>query len=178
MPKEENALAPAAPAQESWHALSLDETLKQLATPPETGLSAEEVERRLQQYGPNQLTEALGATFWQVLLAQFNNFVVIMLVVASLISAVLGDYEEAIAILTIVVLNAVLGIVQERRAEQALAALQKLVAPEAQVLRDGHRQPVPAPAGAWRHRLDRVQATSFRQISACSRRSTCIEEGS
>ena len=135
----------AAAAQESWHALSLDETLKQLATPPETGLSAEEVERRLQQYGPNQLTEAPGATFWQTLLAQFNNFVVIMLVVASLISAVLGDYEEAAAILIIVVLNAVLGIVQERRAEQALAALQKLAAPEAQVLRDGHRQPVPAP---------------------------------
>ncbi|HNT23861.1 MAG TPA: cation-translocating P-type ATPase [Anaerolineales bacterium] len=144
MPKQEK-LAPEKPVLESWHALTSEETLRQLATPSDTGLSAAEAEKRLQQYGLNQLDEAPGATFWQMLWDQFNNFIVIMLVVASLISAVLGDYEEAIAILIIVVMNAVLGIVQESRAEQALAALKKLSAPEAQVLRDGHRQSLPAP---------------------------------
>jgi Ca2+-transporting ATPase len=75
---------------------------------------------------------------------QFNNFVVILLIVASVISALLGDYIEAAAIMAIVVLNAILGIVQEQRAEEALAALKRLAAPDAQVIRDGHRKAVPA----------------------------------
>jgi Ca2+-transporting ATPase len=127
-----------------WHALDPEEILRQLATPSESGLSSEEAERRLAQYGANQLEEAPGITFWQMLYEQFNNFVVIMLIVASIISALLGDYKEAAAILAIVVLNATLGVIQERRAEQALAALKKLAAPEAHVLRDGHRLTIPA----------------------------------
>jgi len=78
------------------------------------------------------------------LLDQFNNFVVIILIVASVISLVLGDYLEAGAILTIVILNAILGVVQESKAEQALAALQKMTAPEADVVRDGHRLTIPS----------------------------------
>src|SRR4030065_2720169 len=125
-----------------WHALDPEEPLRQLATPSESGLSREEAARRLAQYGANQLEEAPGTTFWQMLYEQFNNFVVIMLIVASIISALLGDYKEAAAILAIVVLNATLGVIQERRAEQALAALKKLAAPEAQVIRNGSRQGV------------------------------------
>jgi Ca2+-transporting ATPase len=130
--------------QTNWHALSPATILQQLATPPEAGLTSEEAKRRLEAYGPNQLTETAGVTFWQMLLAQFNNFVVIMLIVAAIISAVLGDWEEAAAILAIVILNATLGVIQERRAEQALAALKKLATPEAQVVRDGLRQSVPS----------------------------------
>jgi len=125
-----------------WHALTPEEIIHQLATPPESGLTSDEAARRLQAYGPNQLEEAPGITFWQMLIDQFNNFVVIMLIVAAVISALLGDWEEAAAILLIVILNATLGVVQERRAEQALAALKKLAAPEAQVVRDGQRQSV------------------------------------
>ncbi|HSB65753.1 MAG TPA: cation-transporting P-type ATPase, partial [Anaerolineales bacterium] len=77
----------------SWHALPPDQILKQLATPSDTGLTGEEAARRLESYGPNQLTEAEGITFWQMLFDQFNNFVVIMLIAASIISAVLGDWE-------------------------------------------------------------------------------------
>jgi len=131
-------------AQINWHALTAEQTLNQLATPPDNGLTSEEAASRLQAYGPNQLEEAPGITFWQMLIDQFNSFVVIMLIVAALISGILGDWEEAAAILAIVVLNATLGVVQERRAEQALAALKKLAAPDAQVLRDGQRQSVPS----------------------------------
>jgi Ca2+-transporting ATPase len=136
--------SPETHAQVSWHALPPDQILKQLATPPDTGLTSAEAAHRLDIYGPNQLTEAAGVTFWQMLIDQFNNFVVIMLIVAAIISAVLGDWEEALAILAIVILNATLGVIQERRAEQALAALKKLAAPEAQVLRDGQRQSLPS----------------------------------
>ena len=129
---------------DNWHALNSEEILQQLATPSESGLSSQDAAHRLEQYGANQLEEAPGTTFWQMLYEQFNNFVVIMLIVASVISALLGDFEEAAAILAIVVLNATLGVVQERRAEQALAALKKLAAPEAHVLRDGRRLTVPA----------------------------------
>ena len=126
-----------------WHALKADAVLKHLEVQHD-GLSSEEVERRLQNYGPNQLKEAPRPGFLTLVWAQLNNFVVILLIVASVISALLGDYVEAAAIMAIVVLNSVLGIVQEQRAEQALAALKKLAAPDAQVLRDGVRCAVPA----------------------------------
>src|SRR5512147_313597 len=129
--------------QQEWHALKPDEVLSHLKV-QDHGLSTEEARSRLEQYGPNQLNEAPRPTFLQTLWEQLNNFVVILLIIASVISALLGDYVEAAAIMAIVVLNAILGIVQERRAEEALAALKKLAAPDAQVVRDGHRVSVPA----------------------------------
>jgi Ca2+-transporting ATPase len=129
---------------DSWHALEAEEILARLATYAESGLSNEEAGRRLDQYGPNQLKEAPPITFWQMLWGQLNNFVVILLIVAALISALLGEYIEATAIIVIVVLNATLGVIQERRAEQALAALRRLAAPEAHVIRDGLRQAIPS----------------------------------
>jgi Ca2+-transporting ATPase len=129
--------------EQEWHALNAEEVLNHLEVQNE-GLSSAEVEKRLQHYGPNQLKEAPRPGFMALLWAQLNNFVVILLIVASVISALLGDYVEAAAIMAIVVLNSVLGIVQEQRAEQALAALKKLAAPDAQVLRDGARRAVPS----------------------------------
>ena len=129
--------------QQEWHALEADEVLRHLEV-EENGLTSAEAAHRLEQYGENQLREAPRPTFWHMLWEQLNNFGVILLIVASVISALLGDYVEAAAILAIVVLNSVLGIFQERRAEEALAALKKLAAPDAQVIRDGRRQPVPA----------------------------------
>jgi Ca2+-transporting ATPase len=128
----------------SWHAMGAEDVLEQLETFPENGLSSEEAASRLQEFGPNQLTEAPPTTFWQMLWEQFNNFVVILLVVAALVSALLGDFIEAGAIMAIVILNATLGVIQERSAEQALAALRRLAAPDADVIRDGSRQTVAA----------------------------------
>jgi len=123
---------------EPWHALSADEVLEHLKV-RENGLTGIEAAERTAQYGPNQLTEASRPSFLLLLWEQFNNFIVMLLIVASLISALLGEWVDASAIIAIVLLNAILGIVQERRAEEALAALKKLAAPEARVLRDGHR---------------------------------------
>ena len=110
--------------EQEWHALKAEEVLKHLEVQNE-GLSSAEVEKRLQHYGPNQLKEAPRPGFLALLWAQLNNFVVILLIVASVISALLGDYVEAAAIMAIVVLNSVLGIVQEQRAEQALGRLEE-----------------------------------------------------
>ena len=128
---------------EAWHALPAREVLERLDA-NDQGLTSEEATKRLSHYGQNQLQEAARPTFWYMLWEQLNNFVVILLIVASVISALLGDYIEAAAIMAIVVLNSVLGIVQEQRAEEALAALKRLAAPDAQVVRDGRRQAIPA----------------------------------
>ena len=133
----------ATPKAEPWHALTAEEVLDHLKV-RENGLSDAEAAERMKQYGPNQLTEAVRPGFLKLMWEQFNNFIVILLIVAALISAFLGEWIDASAILAIVVLNAVLGIIQERRAEEALAALQKLAAPEAHVMRAGKRTTVPA----------------------------------
>ena len=135
----------------AWHALTIQEVVSELKTHDTEGLAAEEAARRLEQYGPNQLVEKPRPTFFQLVLAQLNNFVIILLIVAAAISAIISLVEEgtigveSIAILAIVVLNSVLGVIQESRAEQALAALKKMAAPEAQVMRGGHRVSVHAP---------------------------------
>jgi len=129
--------------QQDWHALKAEDVLKHLEV-HENGLTSEEAKQRLAHYGENQLQESPRPGFLAMLWEQLNNFVVILLIIASVISALLGDYVEAAAIMAIVVLNSVLGIVQEQRAEEALAALKRLAAPDAQVVRDGHRKAVPA----------------------------------
>jgi Ca2+-transporting ATPase len=131
------------PKQHEWHALKAEDVLKHLEV-QDRGITTEEAKKRLEHYGPNQLKEAPRPTFLQMLWEQLNNFVVILLIIASVISALLGDYVEAAAIMAIVVLNSVLGIVQEQRAEEALSALKKLAAPDAQVIRDGSRKSIPA----------------------------------
>ncbi len=128
----------------SWHAVPGAEVLTILGTPEAAGLSSEEVLARQEKYGLNALKEAPPTAFWEMLWSQINNFVIYMLMGAAIISALLGDFIEAVAIMAIVVLNAIMGIIQESRAEAALAALQKLAAPEASVLRDGRRISVPA----------------------------------
>jgi Ca2+-transporting ATPase len=141
--KNQNGVRSTPGETEAWHALTAEDVLRNLEV-HEHGLRTEQAAERLDQYGPNQLQEAPRPTFWHMLWEQLNNFVVILLIVASIISGLLGDYVEAAAIMAIVVLNAVLGIVQEQRAEEALAALKRLAAPDAQVLRDGRRQSIPA----------------------------------
>lgn len=126
------------------HTNTIEEVLEKLSVTATSGLSAIEVEGRQAKYGLNQLDEAPGTSIWQMVLAQFNNFVVLLLIAAAVISALFNEWIETGAILAIVVLNAFLGVIQERRAEQAMAALKRLSAPEAQVLREGTRKTIPA----------------------------------
>ncbi len=126
-----------------WHSLSAEETIQELNTHRMLGLSTAEVQNRLKLYGFNELQEAPRPTFWNRLWDQINDFLIWLLLAASLISLIIGDYIEAGAILAIVILNSILGVVQESRAEEALAALKKMSAPEAQVIRDGIQKTIP-----------------------------------
>lgn len=144
---EQNVSQKVSPEQvdrHAWHALNREDVVDRLQTEPAHGLDQDQVAARLQKFGYNELEESPPPSFLQMVLDQFSNFIVIVLIIAALISALLGDYIEAVAILAIVVLNALLGVVQERRAEEALASLRKLAAPEAHVVREGHRVTVPS----------------------------------
>jgi Ca2+-transporting ATPase len=129
--------------QVSWHAFSSEQVVQQLQTHLQEGLTSAEVKRRQEVVGLNQLAEKPRPTFLHLVLDQLKGFVVILLIVAGLISGILGEWIDAGVIFAIVILNAILGVVQESRAEEALAALKKLAAPEAQVIRNGTRTSVP-----------------------------------
>jgi Ca2+-transporting ATPase len=126
------------------HSSSIKNLADGLDTHIHSGLTGEQVRERLATIGPNELQERPRPGFLQLLLAQFNNFLIILLIVAAVVSILLGEYVDAAAILAIVVLNAVLGVVQESRAERAIAALRKMAAPNALVIRDGQQQIIPA----------------------------------
>lgn len=130
--------------KEAWHSHSAQAVADRLSAHLVLGLSPEMAKQRLSELGPNELREAPRPPFWKLLLEQFQSFLVIMLIVASVISALLGDYIEAIVIMAIVLLNAIIGVVQESKAEEALAALKKMAAPNATVVRGGTRVVIPS----------------------------------
>ncbi len=107
------------------------------------GLSDSEIGSRRERFGFNQLSESPPEPWWKKLLGQFNDVVVWILLVAALISGVMGEWTDTAAIAAIVLLNAVLGYFQEERAERALAALQSLAAPLAKVIRDSTLATIP-----------------------------------
>jgi P-type Ca2+ transporter type 2C len=131
-------------ADPRWHYTNVDEVIRLLRTDLANGLSPAEVGSRAKEYGPNKLTEAPPQRWWLKLLSQFNELVIWILIVATILSAVLGDWLEAGAILAIVLLNALLGFFQEHKAEKALSALKKLSSPVAKVIRDGSLRSVAA----------------------------------
>jgi len=128
----------------AWHSRPIDGVAETLETNLDEGLTPEEAQARLERHGLNELAEQPRPGFWQLLARQFQDFLILILIVAAGVSFLLGETIEAGAILAIVVLNAVLGVVQENKAEEALAALKKMAAPEARVVRDDHRISVPA----------------------------------
>ncbi len=140
----ETVLNPATLAAEPWHSTQIDVLEQKLQTRLQQGLTPEEAAQRLAQVGANELREAPRPPFWKLVLAQFTSFVVMILIVASVVSALLGEWVEAIVIMAIVLLNAIIGVVQESKAEEALAALKKLAAPNAYVVRGGSRVTIPS----------------------------------
>ncbi len=128
----------------SPHTKTLEAVMQDLTTSRE-GLSAVEARKRLAVYGRNELVEKKKKAPWRMFLDQFTDFMIIVLITAAVIAGVVGKPTDAIAILTIVVLNAIIGFIQEYRAEEAMAALKRMAAPSATAIRDG--QPVTVPAG-------------------------------
>ncbi|HWQ28644.1 MAG TPA: cation-translocating P-type ATPase [Dehalococcoidia bacterium] len=124
--------------------MAASEAIARLGVDPERGLSSEEAVRRLERWGPNVLPEARPTPWHRRLLEQFTQFLVVVLLLAAGVSLALGEWLDALAILGIVVLNGLLGFVQEFRAERALQALRSMAAPAATVLRDGQVARVPA----------------------------------
>ena len=127
-----------------WHHASVEEVLRFFRTDVASGLSSCEVESRGKEYGPNKLAAAPPERWWLKLLDQFNQLVIWILIAATILSAILGDWLEAGAILAIVVLNALLGFFQERKAEKALSSLRKLSSSTANVIRDGSPRTIAA----------------------------------
>lgn len=120
-----------------WHQLHPEGVLQHLRTQIDQGLSQTEVDVRLDQYGPNELTAQDRESPWLMLWKQLTATMVLILIVAAILSGVLGDIKDALAILAIVVFNAGLGFFQDYQAEQAIAALKKLAVPTVRVRRNG-----------------------------------------
>ena len=129
--------------EHAWHHRSTDEVLSHFAT-TDKGLSSDEAAKRLVEHGPNELQEAKRIGPWRILLDQFKSLVIWILIGAGALSAVLGEGVEAIAILAVVVLNALIGFYQEFNAEKSIAALKLMTAPQAKVRRDGKVVALPA----------------------------------
>ena len=120
-----------------WHLLSPGEVATHLSVDPDAGLTSEEAARRIVQYGPNDIRERPPRPLWRMFLDQFTDFMILVLIGAAIISGIIGEPPDAIAIVVIVLLNGVIGFVQEYRAERAVAALKLLAAATALVRRGG-----------------------------------------
>ena len=123
-------------SQADWYCIEADEALRRLEGSAD-GLTMSEAKRRLDEHGPNAIPESRHRSLPAMLLGQFTDFMILVLLAAALISGLIGEPVDTIAILVIVLLNALIGTVQEFRAERAVAALREMAAPEATVLRDG-----------------------------------------
>ncbi len=127
-----------------WHALSSAEVVQRLETDAAAGLAQSQAAGRLAELGPNQLQESPPPPWWRKLLRQFQDLVILILIAAAVISGLLGEWADTAAIVAIVLVNGLIGFLQEERARQALAALKRLSAPEARVTRDGEPRSLPA----------------------------------
>jgi Ca2+-transporting ATPase len=121
----------------NWHKLTIEKIFELTGTSA-AGLSAKDAAEKIRQYGKNELQEKKKKPAWLLFLHQFKDFMILILIAAAVISGIVGDVIDTIVILVIVLLNAIMGFVQEYRAEKAMAALKKMAAPQATVLRDGH----------------------------------------
>ncbi|MBI2470113.1 MAG: calcium-translocating P-type ATPase, SERCA-type [Planctomycetes bacterium] len=128
----------------AWHTLPIDEVIRNLETNIDTGLSHSEAEDKLRKYGHNQLEEKEGVSPIMLFLGQFNDFIVWVLIAAAIVSGFMGEWVDALAIIAIVIINAIIGFIQEFRAEKSLAALQKMSAPFSKVMRDGAAHSIPS----------------------------------
>ena len=127
-----------------WHQVDREKTAEILQVNLESGLTAAHVQERLANFGPNEITEQGGKSIWKMLWGQLTDTMVLVLFAAAIISVLISDWKDAVAIFAIVLINAVIGLVQEYRAEQALAALKQLASPSVGVRRNGKPEDIDA----------------------------------
>jgi P-type Ca2+ transporter type 2C len=151
---------------EQYWKLDIDEVARQVGTDTEKGLTDEEVENRIKKYGPNQLASKKGPSAWSLFLGQFNSIIIWILFAAAIISGFLKEWVDSLAICGIIILNSVLGFIQEFRAEKSLAALKKLSSPSSRVIRDGSSVSVPSD---WIVPGDLIELEAGDKIPADSR---------
>ena len=131
-------------AAPDWHRLPPEEVAERLRTGIESGLAGDEAGRRLGEHGANELQEGRRRSPWLMLLGQFTDFMIVVLLAAAVVAGLVGEPQDSIVIVVIVVLNAVIGFAQEWRAEKTMAALRRLGAPHARVVRGGEVADIPA----------------------------------
>ncbi|UOA08389.1 calcium-translocating P-type ATPase, PMCA-type [Methylobacter sp. S3L5C] len=134
---QQEELPPELESHPAWYILSVKEVLHKLTSDLATGLTKVAATERLQDYGPNQLTEKPPRSLWVLLLSQFKSFLILALIAAAIIAAIIGDLKDGIVILVVVIINALLGFYQEFQAEKSLSALKKMLAFKAKIRRDG-----------------------------------------
>ena len=127
-----------------WHTKSADSILKELESDIATGLSDDEAQKRLQRYGLNRLVEKKKKSLLRLFLEQLNSMLIFILIAAAAISAMLGETTDTIIIGCVILLNALIGVIQEAKAEKELEALKKLATPKAIVLREGKPREIPS----------------------------------
>lgn len=130
--------------QQAWHAIAWMDAVKILDVHPAKGLDLREVDHRATRVGKNELTVKKGVHPVFMFLGQLKDFMVLVLLAATVVSALLGEVADAVTILVIILMNAILGFIQEYRAERSMETLRSLTAPEAKVLREGVEQRIPA----------------------------------
>jgi len=140
-PPESPSSAAGPPA---WHSLSGEEVARRLETDPGRGLAPDEAERRLERFGPNRLPEEARESALIRFAKQFHNVLIYILIAASVLTAVLGEWIDTGVILAVVLVNAIIGYVQEGKAEEALEGIRKMLSLEAGVIRGGRRKQIPA----------------------------------
>src|SRR5690606_33391031 len=127
-----------------WFQKNKEDLITELNTDLEKGLTENEAANRLEKYGPNELKEEAKQSMLSKIIAQFNDFLILILIGASIVSFIVGEKIDSAVIIAIVIVNAALGLYQEGKAEKALEALKKMAAPNAKVVRDGNIAEVPA----------------------------------
>lgn len=125
-----------------WHSLETKQVLKELDSNLHEGLAQDTAKKRIEQYGLNELRKEEGVSPLTLFINQFKNMLIIILLIATVLSAVVGELVDALLILVIVVFCAILGFVQEYRAERALEALKKMLSPTITVLRGGKEEEI------------------------------------
>jgi cation-transporting ATPase F len=128
----------------NWHELTTEQAARRLTVEAQRGLSTADVQQRQAEFGLNQMSSRRGTPAWVKFLQQFNQALIYILLAATVVSAVLGEWVDAAVIFGVVLINAIVGFIQESKAEKAIEALAKMVRTEAAVRRDGHKQRVPA----------------------------------